>query len=113
MPTKTIPFDAAEHFITKESQVDLLSDALDTGDASYIANALGIIARARGMTKVARGAGVTRESLYKSLSHDGDPKLTTLLGVLKSLGFKLTAETASKRKPTKSLRRQRVYRIAS
>jgi len=70
----------------------LLSDALESGDAGYIANALGVIARARGMSDVARGAGVTREALYKSLSLEGDPKLTTLLGVLKTLGFKLSAE---------------------
>lgn len=51
---------------------------------------LAVIARARGMTEVARGAGVTREALYKALSENGDPRLSTLLGVLKSLGVKLT-----------------------
>ena len=94
MATKTIEFDAAQHLSSLEYQAELLTDALDSGDASYIANALGVIARARGMTEVARGAGVTREALYKTLSTDGDPKLTTLLGVIKSLGFKLSAQTA-------------------
>jgi probable addiction module antidote protein len=94
MPTKTIPFDAAPYMGSPEAQADLLTDALEAGDAGYIANALGVIARARGMTEVARGAGVTREALYKTLSPDGDPKLTTLLGVLKALGFKLAAHTA-------------------
>ena len=94
MATKTIEFDAAKHLSSLESQAELLTDALDSGDAGYIANALGVIARARGMTEVARGAGVTREALYKTLSTDGDPKLTTLLGVIKSLGFKLSAQTA-------------------
>ena len=94
MPIKTIPFDASQYISSPESQAELLSDALATGDAGYIANALGVIARARGMTEVARGAGVTREALYKTLSQDGDPKLTTLLGVMKSLGFKLSAQTA-------------------
>ena len=61
MATKTIEFDAAQHLSSLESQAELLNDALDSGDAGYIANALGIIARARGMTEVARGAGVTRE----------------------------------------------------
>ena len=92
MPIKTTSFDAARYLTTPEAQAELLSDALESGDAGYIANALGVIARARGMTDVARGAGVTREALYKSLSSDGDPKLTTLLGVMKSLGFKLSAE---------------------
>ena len=95
MATKTIAFDAARYIGSPDSQAELLTDALETGDAGYIANALGVIARARGMTEVARGAGVTREALYKTLSQDGDPKLTTLLGVFKSLGFKLSAHRAS------------------
>jgi len=94
MTTKTTEFDAAKYLSSAESQAELLTDALESGDAGYIANALGVIARARGMTEVARGAGVTREALYKTLSSDGDPKLTTLLGVIKSLGFKLSAHTA-------------------
>ena len=52
MPTKTIPFDAARYLSSPESQAELLSDALETGDAGYIANALGVIARARGMTEI-------------------------------------------------------------
>lgn len=88
---QTTPFDAARYLTSPEAQAELLSDALESGDAGYIANALGVIARARGMTEVSRGAGVTREALYKTLSQDGDPKLTTLLGVMKSLGFKLSA----------------------
>ncbi len=112
MAIKTIPFDAAEHLVSPESQAELLSDALDTGDAGYVANALGVIARARGMTDVARGAGVTREALYKALSQDGDPKLTTLLGVIKSLGFKLSARKTSNPSPRKTGQRRRVYRIA-
>ena len=94
MATKTFPFDAARYLDTPEAQAELLNDALETGDAGYIANALGVIARARGMSEVARGAGVTREALYKTLSQDGDPKLTTLLGVIRSLGFKLSARLA-------------------
>ena len=55
----------------------------ETGDAAYIANALGVVARARGMTAIAKDAGVTRESLYKALSERGDPRSSTLLGVAK------------------------------
>lgn len=104
MTTKTIPFDPARYLSSPESQAELLTDALETGDAGYIANALGVIARARGMTGVARGAGVTREALYKTLSGTGDPKLTTLLGVIKSLGFTLSAQTV--RRKAKSTHRR-------
>jgi probable addiction module antidote protein len=89
MALKTKPFDAAEYLDDAESQAELLSDAFDTGDAAYIAHALGVVARARGMSKVARKAGVTREALYKALSNNGDPRLSTLLGVAKALGIRL------------------------
>ncbi|CAN5170574.1 putative addiction module antidote protein [soil metagenome] len=95
MPTKTIPFDPAEHLIDPEDQAELLNDALASGDANYIRNALGVVARARGMSEVARGAGVTREALYKAFGAKGDPKLSTLLGVLKTLDLKLSARTAT------------------
>lgn len=85
-----VPFDAAEFLDTPEAQTRFLADAFESGDAAYMAHALGIVARARGMSEVARGAGVTREALYKALSETGDPRLSTLLGVLKSLGVKLT-----------------------
>ena len=88
---KTEPFDAARYLTSPESQAELLNDALASGDAGYVANALGVIARARGMTEVAREAGVTREALYKALSENGDPRLTTLLGVARALGVTLTA----------------------
>jgi probable addiction module antidote protein len=89
--TETLPFDAAQYLTDRESQVELISDALASGDANYIAVALGTVARARGMTKVADEAGVSRAALYKALAEGGDPQLSTLLGVLKALGIKLTA----------------------
>ena len=94
MPIETIPFDAAPYFPDAESQARLISDALETGNAGYIAAAVGTIARARGMTQVAQEAGVSRQSLYKALSEDGDPQLSTLIGVLNALGLKLTAHAA-------------------
>ncbi|MGB8840710.1 MAG: addiction module antidote protein [Aliidongia sp.] len=66
---KTIPFDAALFFTSPEAQRGLLDDAFDSGNTAYITNALGVIAKARGMTAVAREAG---EGLYKALSEDGD-----------------------------------------
>ena len=91
MSIETFPFDPSEYLGSPESQAELLADAFHTGDAGYIAHALGVVARARGMTEIAKEAGVTREALYKALSLDGDPKLTTLLGVMKALGVELTA----------------------
>jgi len=92
MPLKTEPFDPAEYLTTTESQAYLLNDALATGHAGYIADALGIIARARGMTEIAKQAGITREALYKSLSEAGDPKLSTFLGVTRALGMTLSVQ---------------------
>ena len=94
MKIKTTPFDPADFLDTKELQIELLADAIETGDSRYIANALGTIARARGMATVAREAGITRQALYRSLSEKGDPRLTTLLGVAKSLGLKLSFKAA-------------------
>jgi probable addiction module antidote protein len=91
MATKTTPFDPAEYLTSAEDQTELLNDALASGDAGYIANALGVIARAQGMSQVARDAGVTREALYKGLTTTGDPKLSTVVGVLKTLHMELSA----------------------
>ena len=100
--TKTLPFDPAEHLTDPADQVDLLTDALATGNAAYIANALGTIARARGMSDVARGAGVTREALYKSLNKKGDPKLTTFMSVLRTMKIQLTARAEPSGKPSRT-----------
>lgn len=91
MAIETTLFDAAELLDDPASQAELLADAFESGNATYIAQALGVVARARGMTEIAREAGVTREALYKALSERGDPKLSTLLGVARALGVKLTA----------------------
>ena len=92
MTLKTTPFDAAVYLQDAESQRELLADAVESGDSRYIAGALGTIARARGMSKVAADSGVNRQALYRALSKEGDPRLTTLLGVAKSLGLKMTFE---------------------
>ena len=95
MPIETTPFDAAEYLGDAESQEVLIKDAFESGDPHYIAHALGIIARARGMTQLSRDAGVTREALYKALSKDGDPRLSTLTSVLAALGVKISADMAA------------------
>lgn len=85
-------FDLAEYATTASTQAALLEDALALGDPAHIAGVLGIIARARGMSETAAKAGVTREALYKALSSKGDPKLSTLLGVFRALGLRMTLE---------------------
>jgi probable addiction module antidote protein len=82
---KTTPLKPERYLKSRKAPQELLDDAFASGNAAYIADALGIIARACGMTEVAR------EALYKSLSDDGDPRLTTLLGVARALGVNLTA----------------------
>lgn len=89
---KTTKFDPAEHLDTEEVQAELISEALETGDAKFIAHAIGTVARARGMTKLSKDSGVTRESLYRALSVEGDPRLSTLTSVLSALGIGLRAE---------------------
>ncbi len=90
MPLETVPFDAAPYLADEASQLALLADALESGEAAYIASAIGTIARARGMTDVARRSGVGRAALYRALSVDGDPRLSTVMGVIKALGLKLS-----------------------
>ncbi len=100
MATETTFFDAAEYLGDAESQEVLIKDAFESGDPHYIAHALGIIARARGMTQLSRDTGVTREALYKALSKDGDPRLSTFTSVLSALGVKVSAEMVSPRPTT-------------
>ena len=89
---KTRPFDAAEYLASEEAQAEYLTAALETGDPAFIADAIGIVARAKGMTEVAKEAGLGRESLYKALSAEGNPEFATILKVIRALGLKLTAE---------------------
>ena len=75
----TSPFDAARHLESPEDELDFLAAAIETGDRAYITHALGVVARARGMSQIASEAGVTRMALYKSLQDGGDPRLSTFL----------------------------------
>ncbi len=88
----TTPFDAAKYFTTPESVIELLNDALESGHAPYIANALGVAARSEGMTKIAAKSGINRQALYTALSENGNPTLDTLLKVLAALGVRLKCE---------------------
>jgi probable addiction module antidote protein len=94
MPLKTAPWDPAEYLTTPGRIAAYLDAAFEDGDPALIAKAVGDIARAKGMTQLAAEAGVTREALYKALSPNGDPRLSTFLGVMKALGIKLKPRAA-------------------
>tara|TARA_B100000614_G_C14203912_1_gene351010 strand:+ start:160 stop:477 length:318 start_codon:yes stop_codon:yes gene_type:complete len=90
-------FDAADYLDTPEDIAFYLEAVLEDGDPALIAAALGDVARSKGMSAVSRQAGVTREALYKALSENGDPKLSTLIGVLKALGLQLAVRPENRR----------------
>jgi len=90
MAVKIKPFDIAEHLNTTEDIREFLKEAAETGDEADFIHALNTAARAKGMSEVAREAGVTRASLYKSLSDGGNPNFTTVIKVAKALGCKLS-----------------------
>ena len=92
--TKTTPYDVAEHLRTPEEMAAYLDAWFEEApdDAAGIARALGDIARAKGMTQVAKDAGLSRDSLYRALSAEGNPSFATILKVARALGVKLHAE---------------------
>lgn len=94
--TKTMPYDVAEQLRTPEEMAAYLDAWFEEApdDASGIARALGDIARAKGMSQVAKEAGLSRESLYRALSADGNPSFATILKVARALGVKLHAAAA-------------------
>ena len=89
MATNTFLFDIAEHLETDEDIRGFLREVANTGDTADFIHALNITARAKGMTKVAEQVGVTRASLYKSLSENGNPRFETIHKVVEALGCKL------------------------
>jgi probable addiction module antidote protein len=97
MKTTTTIYDVAEHLRTPEEMAAYLEACIEEadGDAAFIAKALGDIARAQGMTKVARDSGLSRESLYKALSGERSPSFDTILKVVTALGLKLSANVRS------------------
>lgn len=90
--TKTRPYDPAEYLETAEDMAAYLEAALEDGEPAVVVKALGTIARARGMSQIARDTGLGRESLYKALSPEGNPEFATILKVVRALGLKLHAE---------------------
>jgi probable addiction module antidote protein len=97
MKTKTSPWDVAEHLRTPKEMAAYLEACIEEadGDAAFIAKSLGDIARAQGMTQVAKDSGLSRESLYKALSGERSPSFDTILKVVTALGLKLSASVRS------------------
>ena len=99
---KTTRFDAADFLDTEKKQAAYITAALETGNADFVRDALGLVAKARGMSQVAKIADLNRESLYKALSQTGNPEFTTVMRVVRAVGLTLAARPAqAKRTPKK------------
>ncbi len=92
MTEKLTTYDPAEDLTSDQAMATFMAEAFETNDASYIAHALGIVARAKGMAQIASQTGLSREQLYRSFSGKGNPTLKTTLSVMNALGLDLTAK---------------------
>ena len=100
MPKKKVklsPYDSAEYLDSKEAIDAYMEDVLEMDDPALIAKALGTIARARGMSQIAKKAGLSRESLYKALSAEGNPEFGTVLRVMQALGLQFSIKATQAR----------------
>jgi probable addiction module antidote protein len=95
MAEKLTTYDPAEDLGSDEAIAMFMAEAFGTEDTAYIAHALGVVARAKGMTQIAKDTGLSREQLYRSFSATGNPTLKTTIAVMKSLGIELTAKVHS------------------
>lgn len=84
-------YDPAAALTDAESITIFMADAFESGDAGHIARALGVVARAKGMTEIAKESGLSREMLYRSFSEKGNPTLKTMLAVMRAVGVDMTA----------------------
>ncbi|MGH8655464.1 MAG: addiction module antidote protein [Gammaproteobacteria bacterium] len=92
--TETYPYDSVQYLRYDADMAAYLEAALEDGDPALVAHVLGVIARAKGMSQLARDTGLGRESLYKALSAEGNPEFATVLKVIRALGLRLHAGTA-------------------
>jgi len=93
---KTTRFDAADYLDSEQRQVAYITAALETGDADFVRDALGVVAKARGMGEIAKSAGLNRESLYKALGETGNPEFATVMRIVRALGLTLSARPATR-----------------
>jgi probable addiction module antidote protein len=101
---KTTRFDAADYLDTEERQVAYIAAALESGDADFVRDALGLVARARGMGEIAKKAGLNRESLYKALGDAGNPEFGTVMRIVRALGLTLSARPVASAQTAKRRR---------
>jgi probable addiction module antidote protein len=101
---KTTRFDPADYLDSEERQVAYIATALETGDADFVRDALGIVAKARGMSEIAKTAGLNRESLYKALGENGNPEFATVMRIVRALGLTLSARPAIPARASKGRR---------
>ncbi|WP_438749538.1 addiction module antidote protein [Pararhizobium sp. O133] len=92
MAERFTEFDPADYLTSDSAIAAFLDAAFETGDSAYVAKALGVVARAKGMGQIADKTGLSREQLYRSLSEDGNPTLKTMLAVMQALGLELSAK---------------------
>ena len=95
MTENLTPYDPAEDLTSDQAIADFMAGAFETNDPGFIAHALGVVARAKGMAQIASQTGLSREQLYRSFSAGGNPTLRTTLAVMKALGIELSARPAS------------------
>jgi len=101
---KTTRFDAVDYLDTEARQVAYITAALETGDADFVRDALGLVARARGMGEIAKNAGLNRESLYKALGQTGNPEFSTVMRIVRALGLTLSARPSATGRTSKRRR---------
>ena len=92
MTEKLTAFDPADHLKSDQAIADFISAALETNDSAYVAHAMGVVARAKGMAEIASRTKLSREQLYRSFSTRGNPTLRTTLAVMEALGIQLSAK---------------------
>jgi len=102
--SKTTRFDAADYLDSEARQVAYITRALESGEPDFIRDALGLVARARGMGAIAKKSGLNRESLYKALGDSGNPEFATVMRIVRALGLTLSARPTA-RAPASKLRR--------
>lgn len=106
---RTTRFDAADYLTTREAQIEYIAAAYETGDPEFIRDAYNLVARVRGMTRIAAESGLSRESLYKALGESGNPEFRTMMRINRALGIALSAHAAksNRRLSQKQPRRRR------
>jgi probable addiction module antidote protein len=92
----TKPFDASKYLDSDEAIEEFLAAAFEEGDPAFIAQCVGVVARARNMSQLARDAGMSRSALYKALSGEGNPEFASIMKILDALGVKLSAKVITK-----------------